>query len=86
MLSLLNGATTPGLLVSLLKPETRSTILSFAFNFCFGVFGGIVPAISFLLVSEFKSKLASIFYLMFAAIITLIATFFFKNKQPYEDE
>ncbi|HLB42517.1 MAG TPA: MFS transporter [Gammaproteobacteria bacterium] len=79
LLTTLNAATTPGLLVELLKPETRCTILSFTFNFCFGVFGGIVPIISFLLVNELGSKMASIYYLMFAAVITLIATFFFKK-------
>lgn len=84
LLTTLNAATTPGLLVELLKPETRCTILSFTFNFCFGVFGGIVPVISFLLVSEIGSKMASVYYLMFAAVITLIATFFFKKRQAYD--
>lgn len=83
-LTTLNAATTPGLLVELLKPETRCTILSFTFNVCFGVLGGDAPVISFLLVSQIGGKMASIYYLMFAAVITLIATFFFKKRQAYD--
>ncbi|MBA2652576.1 MAG: MFS transporter [Tatlockia sp.] len=84
-LTTLNAATTPGLLMKLLKPETRCTVLSFSFNFCFGVFGGLVPIICFLLISQFKNTMASIYYLMFAAFVTFIATFFF-NKAQYEQK
>lgn len=80
-LTTLNAATTPGLLIEMLKPETRCTILSFTFNFCFGVFGGIVPLISFVLVNQLESKVAAIYYLMFAAVITLVSTFFFKREK-----
>ncbi len=80
LLTTLNAATTPGLLIELLKPSTRCTIFSFAFNFCFGVFGGIVPIIGFFLLNTTGSKTASVYYLMFASIITLIATFFFKKS------
>ena len=83
MLTTFNAATTPGLLINLLKPETRCTMLSFTFNFCFGVFGGIVPIISLTLVTQFENKAASVLYLMFAALITLIATFFCERKYNY---
>jgi MFS transporter, MHS family, proline/betaine transporter len=81
LLTTLNAATTPGLLVEILKPETRCTIFSFTFNVCFGVFGGITPVISFLLVDKIGSKMAPIYYLVFAAFITLIATFFFNKRR-----
>ncbi|TAK73869.1 MAG: MFS transporter, partial [Gammaproteobacteria bacterium] len=84
ILTTLNAATTPGLLMKMLKPETRSTIFSFTFNCCFGIFGGIVPFISFLLINETGSKMASVYYLMFAALITFVATFFFKGNRGYE--
>lgn len=84
MLTTLNAATTPGLLIELLKPETRCTILSFTFNLCFGVFGGIVPMISLSMVQQFESKIASIYYLIFSALITLISTFFFKIRRDYD--
>lgn len=85
LLTTLNAATTPGLLVEILKPETRCTIFSFTFNVCFGIFGGITPVISFLLVDKIGSRMAPIYYLVFAAFITFIATFFF-NKRMVKHE
>jgi len=84
LLTTLNAATTPGLLIELLKPQTRCTIFSFTFNVSFGLFGGIVPLISLLLVQQLDSKIASVYYLMLAALITLIATFFFKKSRVYD--
>lgn len=80
LLSTLNAGTTPGLLVKLLKPDTRSTLLSFAFNFSFGIFGGIVPTICFLLIDKFNNSVICIYYLIFSAFVTLISTFFIKEK------
>jgi MHS family proline/betaine transporter-like MFS transporter len=84
LLTTLNAATTPGLLMELLKPKTRCTIFSFTFNFCFGVFGGIVPVFGFFLINRFNSNIAPIYYLIFASLVTLIATFFFKKSRIYE--
>jgi MHS family proline/betaine transporter-like MFS transporter len=81
LLTTLNAATTPGLLVEILKPETRCTIFSFTFNVCFGIFGGITPIISLLLIEKTESKIASISYLIFASFITFIATFFFNQRE-----
>lgn len=86
LLTTLNAATTPGLLVQILKPATRCTILSFTFNICFGFFGGITAFICFLLIETFGSNMLPIFYLLFAAAITLIATFFFDKKVILENE
>ncbi len=83
LLTTLNAATTPGLLMNLLKPEIRCTMLSFTFNLCFGVFGGLVPIISLILITQFNNKAASVFYLMFTALITLITTFFYQKKSIY---
>lgn len=80
LLTTLNAATTPGLLIEILKPETRCTIFSFTFNVCFGIFGGITPIISFLLIHSTGSMISPIFYLIFSATITFIATFFFDNR------
>ena len=79
LLSTLNAASAPGILMSLLKPETRSTIFSFTFNLCFGVFGGVVPMIGFYLVDKFKNPIAPIFYLIFSAIMTLSISFFIRR-------
>lgn len=81
LLTTLNAATTPGLLIEILKPETRCTIFSFTFNVCFGIFGGITPIISFLLIAKTESKIAPISYLIFASFVTFIATFFFSQKE-----
>lgn len=82
-LTTLNAGTTPGLLINLLNPKTRCTILSLTFNFCFGVFGGIVPVISLYLVDSTGDKMASIYYLIFAALISFIATFFFRKGDKH---
>ncbi|KTD08529.1 MFS transporter [Legionella jamestowniensis] len=82
ILTTLNAGTTPGLLINLLRPHTRSTILSISFNFSFGILGGIVPIISFLLIKKFN-LMASIYYLMFAALVTFVSTFFLKGYHEF---
>ena len=84
ILTTLNAATTPGLLMEFIKPQTRSTIISFAFNFSFGVFGGIVPVISLLLDNHFENNISSIYYLIFAALITFISTYYFRKAAIYD--
>lgn len=79
LLTIFNAGTTPGLLIELLGPETRSTGISFSLNIAFGTIGGIIPIICFLINNEFESKIASVFVLVFASAITLIATFYFKR-------
>lgn len=86
LLTTLNAATTPGLLMEILKPETRCTIFSFTFNVCFGIFGGITPVISFLLIDKIRSRMAPIYYLVFAALITLVATFFFNKRMAKHEK
>lgn len=86
LLTTLNAATTPGLLVELLNPKTRCTILSFTFSFSFGVFGGIVPIIGFFLVNAVGNDMAPVYYLLFSATITLIASFFFKSDRSLHDD
>jgi len=80
LLTTLNAATTPGLLVEILPPETRCTIFSFTFNTCFGIFGGITPVISLLLIEKTGNKTLPIYYLIFASLVTLIGTFFFNKR------
>lgn len=80
LLTTLNAAAVPGLLMELLKPETRCTIFSFTFNICFGVFGGITPVMCFFLINKIGCKMAPAYYLVFAAITTFISTFFFERR------
>ena len=80
LLTTLNAATLPGLLMNLIKPETRSTIVSFTLNLCFGVFGGVVTAVCFLIWHESHNKLSPAYYMIFASGVTLFTTFFLKEK------
>lgn len=81
LLTTLNAATTPGLLVNLIRPEVRSTIFSLAFNVCFGVFGGITPFLSFFLIDKVGNYTVSVYYLIFSAFISLAAIFFTHQKR-----
>lgn len=80
LLTTLNAGTIPGLLVKLLKPQTRCTILSFSFNISFGIFGGLVPFISFLLINKTGITFFPVFYLMLAAMVTFFSTFYLQRK------
>jgi MHS family proline/betaine transporter-like MFS transporter len=82
----LNAATTPGLLIELLRPETRCTTLSFTLNISFGVLGGMVPFIGFLLSDMLNNASAPAYYLMFTGIITLIGLLLLKNRQGAYDK
>ena len=80
IITTLNAATTPGLLVELLKPETRCTIFSFTFNVGFGVFGGIVPLVSFWIADVVADPIVPVYYLVGAAVITFVASFYFDKR------
>lgn len=75
LMTTLNAATTPGILVKLLSPSIRSTVFSSAFNLCFGVFGGITPLLSFYLIDKF-GHYVTIYYIIFSAFISLISIVF----------
>lgn len=83
LLSTLNAASVPGILIGFLNPEARCTIFSFSFNFCFGVFGGAMPAIGFYLINEFQNPLAPVYYLIISSIITLMVSFSIKNSSRH---
>ncbi len=84
LLSTINSATIPGLLIQILKPNTRSTIASFSFNFSFGVLGGIVPTLGFLLIQQTNIADAPVYYLIFSALVTLFTTFYIKKDDYHE--
>lgn len=47
LLTTLNAGTTPGILATLFPRKTRATTMSITLNVCFGVVGGLTPAVSF---------------------------------------
>lgn len=77
----LNAASTPGLLIELLKPGTRGTVISFTLNFCFGILGGMAPFIGFLLSEIFDSKIAPIYYLLLSAVVSFISITIFNQRK-----
>jgi len=83
ILSALNAGSLPGLLVDILKPHTRCTVFSFAFNICFGLLGGVVPLIGFYLATLTHNMMAPIYYLVFSAFVTLLTSFTIQKELRY---
>jgi MHS family proline/betaine transporter-like MFS transporter len=63
----------PALMSELFPARMRTTGLSISYAFGVAIFGGFAPAINTWLIEVTGSKLAPSFYLMFAAVISLIA-------------
>jgi MHS family proline/betaine transporter-like MFS transporter len=61
------------LMSELFPTRMRTTGLSVSYSFGVAIFGGFAPFISAWLISATGSKLAPSFYLMFAAVISLVA-------------
>jgi MHS family proline/betaine transporter-like MFS transporter len=63
----------PGLLSEIFPVATRTTGMSLAYNIAVTVFGGFGPFIIAWLIRETGLKVAPSFYLMFAALLSLVA-------------
>ena len=63
----------PALLTELFPIRVRTTGLSISYSFGVAIFGGFAPFISAWLIDVTGSKLAPSFYLMLAAVISLVA-------------
>ena len=63
----------PGLLSEIFPVATRTTGMSLAYNIAVTVFGGFGPFIIAWLIRETGQKVAPSFYLMFAALLSLVA-------------
>ncbi len=61
------------LMSELFPPRMRTTGLSISYSFAVAIFGGFAPFINAWLIDVTASKLAPSFYLMFAAVISLVA-------------
>ncbi len=81
LLTTLNAGTAPGLLIEILPAPTRYTTLATAFNISFGIFGGSMPLLGYLLIQKMGHIMAPAFYLMISAAITFIATILLKRYQ-----
>ncbi|PMS23158.1 MFS transporter [Trinickia dabaoshanensis] len=66
-------AALPGLLSEIFPVATRTTGMSLAYNIAVTIFGGFGPFIIAWLIRETGQKVAPSFYLMFAALVSLVA-------------
>jgi len=73
-------AALPGLLSEIFPVQTRTTGMSLAYNIAVTIFGGFGPFIITWLIGATASKVAPSFYLMFAAVISLIALLAARHK------
>lgn len=62
-------------IAELLPARVRCTAVSIGYNLCLGVFGGTAPLIATYLVHRTSDDFAPVYYLMLAAVVSLIATF-----------
>ena len=72
LMTALNAATVPGLLMKSLPLKTRYISFSLVMNICFVIFGGLVPTLVLLMVDYFKLLIAPSFYLIFCSLITTL--------------
>ena len=70
----------PGLLSEIFPVQTRTTGMSLAYNVAVTIFGGFGPFIITWLISVTGSKTAPGFYMMFAAVVSLLALFAARRK------
>jgi MHS family proline/betaine transporter-like MFS transporter len=83
--TILNSASVPGLLVQMIPARIRFLGMSFVFNICFGIFGGLVPTLSLTLIKLTGNQFLPLVYLITTAIITNI-TLIYMNRGSYEKE
>jgi len=70
--------------VELFPTKIRMSAISIGYNTGFAVFGGTAPLIATFLIKETGNKLAPSYYLVMAAIVSLIVFIFI--KETYKDE
>ncbi|MEI5999238.1 MFS transporter [Paraburkholderia bengalensis] len=70
----------PGLLSEIFPVQTRTTGMSLAYNIAVTIFGGFGPFIIAWLIEATGSKIAPSFYLMFAAVLSVIALIAARRK------
>jgi MHS family proline/betaine transporter-like MFS transporter len=73
-------AALPGLLSEMFPVQTRTTGMSLAYNIAVTIFGGFGPFIIAWLISFTGSKAAPSYYLIFAAIVSLVALIAARRK------
>ena len=70
----------PGLLSEIFPVQTRTTGMSLAYNIAVTIFGGFGPFIITWLIGATGSKVAPSFYMIFAAVVSLVALMAARRK------
>jgi MHS family proline/betaine transporter-like MFS transporter len=70
----------PGLLSEIFPVQTRTTGMSLAYNIAVTIFGGFGPFIITWLIGATGSKVAPSFYMIFAAVVSLVALIAARRK------
>ena len=71
------------MIVELFPARIRMSAISIGYNMGFAVFGGTAPLLATFLIKETGSKLAPSYYLVLAAVVSLIV--FIKIRETYRD-
>ena len=71
-------------MVELFPTKVRMSAISIGYNMGFAVFGGTAPLLATFLIKETGNKLAPSYYLVMAAIVSLVVFIFI--KETYKDE
>jgi MHS family proline/betaine transporter-like MFS transporter len=73
-------APVPALLSELFPTQTRTTGLSLSYNTAVTIFGGFAPFILTWLISVTNDKLSPSYYLIFAAVVSIVALVFTRRR------
>jgi MHS family proline/betaine transporter-like MFS transporter len=77
-------AALPGLLSEMFPVQTRTTGMSLAYNIAVTIFGGFGPFIIQWLISSTGSKAAPSYYMIFAAVVSLVALIAARRKLGFK--
>ncbi|VTU21798.1 Proline porter II [Variovorax sp. SRS16] len=77
-------APVPALLSELFPTQTRTTGLSLSYNTAVTIFGGFAPFILTWLISVTHDKLSPSYYLIFAAIVSIVALLFTRSRLGFK--
>jgi len=80
MLKTLYGGAMPSLMAEIFPTRTRVTGMALSYNISVPIFGGFAPFISTWLIELTGSSLASSFYLMLTALVSLGALVLVRNR------
>ncbi len=81
LLAALAISVVPATLSELFRTDTRVSGIGLSYNISFGLFGGLAPLVVLLFTRYSHDASAASFYVICAAIVTLLAAFFIKDRR-----